>query len=166
MCLKQYLKSTKIFLITIWTGELFHSFGAAAKKAQSPSVVRVTTLAACRRSPLFDLKLYPPPSLILLSSQGVTLYKICNPYMESPVTVDNCYACKLIKAVGHKVRSYLSQILVYFMENNSELFIWAILWYKFYNLVQSKPHNYTEEERAYLSYAVLIFYTHSYVQSK
>ena len=49
-------------------GKLFHSFGAAARKAQSPSVVGVTTLAPCR-SPLFDLKLYLPLSSILISSK-------------------------------------------------------------------------------------------------
>ena len=72
--------------------KLFHSFGAAAKKAQSPSVAWVTPLgASCRGSPLFDLKFYSALSLILISSQRVTLQKttICNPYIESPITVDN-----------------------------------------------------------------------------
>ena len=77
--------------------------------------------------------------LLLISSQRVTLQKttICNPYIESPITVDNWYACKLITAVGYKVICYLSQILIYFVENNSELFISAILWYKFYKLFSS-----------------------------
>ena len=139
-------------------GKLFHSFGAAARKAQSPSVVWVTTLAPCR-SPLFDLKLYPPLSLILISSQRVTLQKICNPYMESPVTVDSWYACKLIKAVGDKIKSYN---LFYGKQ------LWTShFWHKFYNLVQYEPqNNYTEEERAHLSLPLSIFYTHSYVQGK
>ena len=68
-------------------GKLFHSFGAAARKVQSSCVVGVTTLAPCM-SPLFDLKLYLPLSSILISSQRVTLQKICNPCMESPDTVD------------------------------------------------------------------------------
>ena len=82
--------------------------------------------------------------------------------MESPITVDNWYACKLIKAVGDKIKSYN---LIYGKQQ------WTIhmghLWHKFYNLIQSEPqNNYTDEERAHLSLPVSIFYTHSYVQGK
>ena len=82
--------------------------------------------------------------------------------MESPITVDNWYACKLIKAVGDKIKSYN---LIYGKQQ------WTIhmghLWHKFYNLVQPEPQNNdTEEEWAHLLLPVSIFYTHSYVQGK
>ena len=40
ICLKQYFKSIKIFLVTNIMDNLFHNFGAAAKKAHSPSLNR------------------------------------------------------------------------------------------------------------------------------
>ena len=69
--------------------KLFHSFGAAAKKAQSPSVVWVTPLgASCRRSLLFDLKFYSAPSLILISSQRNVILVI-NKFTKSYTAKDN-----------------------------------------------------------------------------
>ena len=67
--LSKFLKLLKFSSLRILKSKLFHSFGATAKKVRSPSVFLVITLGVCRRSPLFDLRLYLLLSLILISSQ-------------------------------------------------------------------------------------------------
>lgn len=49
--LKQHFKGIKNFPIMNIKGKLFHSFGPAAKKVQSPTFVQAITLGAGRRSP-------------------------------------------------------------------------------------------------------------------